>query len=311
MPKTPFTKKNSAKTAAKTANKILTPNPLFEEARRLRLKKRFSQNFLTNPEVLTGIAELMHVGPEDTVLEIGPGAGFLTQRLLEKQPKHLITVELDRRMHLYLWDKFPPEQHANMSLVQHDILSYNFDLVPAPRFKVVGNLPYAITSKIMFLLAGELEQAQYPLRERIQQLTVMVQKEVAERITATPGQRAYNPLSIALQFWFEAHFDFVVPSNAFYPAPKVQSAVVTLTPREKPAAEVHDMALFGRLIRAAFSQKRKTVRNSLLGGSFATPEVLDRVFEATGVNSGLRAEAISIQSFAELANAFGSNPGQS
>jgi 16S rRNA (adenine1518-N6/adenine1519-N6)-dimethyltransferase len=297
MPKAPF-------------DKNLTPNPLFEEARRLRLKRRFSQNFLTNPEVLTGIAELMQVQPEDTVLEIGPGAGFLTGRLLEHNPAQLITVELDRRMHLYLWDKFPPERHPNLKLVQHDILSYNFDEIPAPRFKVVGNLPYAITSKIMFLLAGELEQAQYPLRERIRQLTVMVQKEVAERITAVPGQRAYNPLSIALQFWFEARFDFVVPSNAFYPAPKVESAVITLLPREKPAAEVNDMALFARLVRTAFSQKRKTVRNALLGGNFTTPDVLDRVFEATGVSSGLRAEAISIQSFAELANAFGSNPGQ-
>lgn len=287
-----------------------TPNPLFEEARRLRLKKRFSQNFLTNPQVLERIAELMQIQPEDTVVEIGPGAGFLTERLLAAQPERLITVELDRRMHQYLQEKFPAEQHPNLSLIQHDILSFNFDEVPAPRFKVVGNLPYAITSKIMFLLAGELNQVEYPLRNRIRQLTVMVQKEVAERITALPGQRAYNPLSIALQFWFETRFDFVVPSKAFYPAPKVESAVVTLLPREKPLVDVNDMVLFSRLIRVAFSQKRKTVRNALMGGSFASAEVIDRIFGAVGVDSGLRAEAISIQAFGELANAFGSNSGQ-
>ena len=285
--------------------KTLTPNPLYEEARRLRLKKRFSQNFLTHPGVLDRIADLMQMAPGETLVEIGPGAGFLTERLLPKAEK-LIAVELDRRMCQYLAAKFPPEKNPQLQLVQHDILSFNFDEVPSPRFKVVGNLPYAITSKIMFLLAGELEQRDYPLRHRIQQLTVMV----AERITAVPGQRAYNPLSIALQFWFEPRLDFIVPSNNFYPAPKVESAVITLIPRTEPAAVVHDMALFGRLVRTAFSQKRKTVRNALIGGSFATPEIIDRIFETTGVSSGLRAEAISVQSFGELSNAFGSNTGQ-
>jgi len=288
-----------------------TSNPLFEEARRLRLKKRFSQNFLTNAAVLDRIADLMNLNSSDLLLEIGPGAGFLTERLLARNPQRLIAVELDQRMHEYVQAKFPVAQYPGLQLIQRDILRFNFDEIPAPRFKVVGNLPYAITSKIMFLLAGELEQVHYPLRERISQLTVMVQKEVAERITATPGQRAYNPLSIALQFWFEAHLDFIVPAQAFYPAPKVESAVVTLTPREKPAAEVEDMALFARLVRTAFSQKRKTIRNALLGGSFATAEELDRMFEVTGINSGLRAEAISIHAFGELANAFRSNTRQS
>jgi len=288
-----------------------TSNPLFEEARRLRLKKRFSQNFLTNAAVLDRIADLMNLGSSDVLLEIGPGAGFLTERLLACNSQRLIAVELDRRMHEYLQEKFPVAKYPDLQLIQRDILRFNFDEISAPRFKVVGNLPYAITSKIMFLLAGELEQVHYPLRERISQLTVMVQKEVAERITATPGQRAYNPLSIALQFWFEAHLDFVVPAKAFYPAPKVESAVVTLTPREKPVAEVEDMALFARLVRTAFSQKRKTIRNALLGGSFATAEELDRIFEVTGINSGLRAEAVSIHAFGELANAFRSNTRQS
>jgi 16S rRNA (adenine1518-N6/adenine1519-N6)-dimethyltransferase len=174
----------------------------------------------------------------------------------------------------------------------------------------VGNLPYAITSKIMFLLAGELDQPHYPLRERISQLTVMVQKEVTDRITASPGQRAYNPLSIALQFWFEPHFDFVVPSKDFLPAPKVESAVVTLIPRPAPLVEVQDMTLFAKLIRIAFAQKRKTIRNALLGGSFASADVLDKIFTQVGIDSGLRAEAISIVTFGELANAFGSNTGQ-
>ncbi len=251
----------------------------------------------------------MHLGEEDTILEIGPGAGFLTERLVPKAGK-VIAVELDRYMAEYMRRKFPIASNPNFQVVEQDILKFDFDTVPVPKFKVVGNLPYQITSKIMFLLAGEIDQPVYPLRERISQLTVMVQKEVAERIAAEPGQRAYNPLSIALQFWFEPHLDFLVPARDFCPPPKVESAVVTLIPRPEPLVQVNDMALFGKLIKAAFSQKRKTIRNSLLGASFASGAVLDTVFEAVGVNPSLRAEAISIVTFGELANAFGANASQ-
>jgi 16S rRNA (adenine1518-N6/adenine1519-N6)-dimethyltransferase len=304
-PKTSQPKTSQPKLAQ--PGKSFTPNPLFEEARRLRLKRRFSQNFLINQEVLDRTAALMQLGPDETVLEIGPGAGFLTERLLAAAPEKLIAVELDRRMHQYLQAKLPPDKHPRLDLIQHDILSFDFARIDAPTFKVVGNLPYAITSKILFLLAGELEQSTYPLRDRLRQITVMVQREVAERITAIPGQRAYNPLSIALQFRFETRLDFIVPSNAFYPAPKVESAIITLVPRSGPMTSVDDMVLLGRLVRAAFSQKRKTIRNALIGASFATPERIDQVFEATGISNGLRAEAISVQSFGELSNAFGAN----
>lgn len=288
---------------------IETNNPLLAEARRLRLKKRFSQHFLINQQVVDNIAGLMNLGPDDTIVEIGPGAGFLTEKLVPHAGK-LMAVELDRYMAEYMRRKFPTAQYPQFELVEQDILQFDFNRVAAPKFKVVGNLPYQITSKIMFLLAGELDQPVYPLRERIVQLTVMVQKEVADRITASPGQRAYNPLSIALQFWFEPRFDFVVPARDFCPPPKVESAVVTLIPRPEPLVQVNDMRLFGKLIKAAFSQKRKTIRNALLGASFTDGATLDRVFEIVGVNSGLRAEAISIVTFGELANAFGSNAGQ-
>lgn len=286
-----------------------TNNRLLEEARNLRLKKRFSQHFLIREKVLDDICGLMELSPEDTLLEIGPGGGFLTEKLLATGCQ-LTAVELDRRMCLHLRHKFKPEQYPNLNLVEHDILRYDFDTVQAPKFKIVGNLPYQITSKIMFLLAGELYQADYPLRQRISQLTVMVQKEVAERICASPGQRAYNPLSIALQFWFEPRFDFVVPASDFYPPPKVESAVVTLVPRPEPLAQVNNLEQFSKLVRAAFSAKRKTVRNALLSSSYASGAVIDKIFTETGVDSGLRAEAISIMTFGELANAFGANASQ-
>lgn len=279
-------------------------NKLFVEAKQLRLKKRFSQNFMVNETVLSRITDGMQLNANDPVLEIGAGAGFLTEKLLDTSAQ-VTAIELDRRMCQYLRGKFA--NRSNFNLVEQDILKFDFNAVEAERFKVVGNLPYQITSKIMFLLAGELHQKEYPLRNRIQQLTVMVQKEVAERITAVPGQRAYNPLSIALQFWFDAHLDFVVPSRDFYPAPKVESAVVTLTPLSAPRTSVQDLELFSKLVRIAFAQKRKTVRNALLNGGFASADVLDRIFSQTGIDSGLRAEALSIIAFGELSNAFGSD----
>ncbi|HEY9745963.1 MAG TPA: 16S rRNA (adenine(1518)-N(6)/adenine(1519)-N(6))-dimethyltransferase RsmA [Oculatellaceae cyanobacterium] len=280
------------------------PNNLLEEARQLRLKKRFSQNFLVNETVLDRIADVQHLGERDTVLEIGAGAGFLTEKLLQRGGQ-VIAVEVDPRMCRYLRERFA--NRPNLRLVEQDILKFDFNTIEAPRFHVVGNLPYQITSKILFLLAGELWQMDYPIRKRICQMTVMVQKEVAERIVAVPGQKAYNPLSIALQYWFEARLDFLVPSRDFFPPPKVESAVVTLTPRQAPLMEVKDPAVFSKLIRIAFAQKRKTVRNALLNGGFASATVLDRIFSLTGIDPGLRAEALPIDAFGELSNAFGSD----
>jgi 16S rRNA (adenine1518-N6/adenine1519-N6)-dimethyltransferase len=288
-----------------------TNNLLLEEARHLRLKKRFSQHFLIRETVLKAICDLMDLSPSDQLLEIGPGGGFLTEKLLATGCQ-LTAVELDRRMCKHLRERFPAGQHPNFHLVEQDILKFDFEsfTTATSKFKVVGNLPYQITSKIMFLLAGELYQAHYPLRQQITQLTVMVQKEVAERICAHPGQRAFNPLSIALQYWFEPRFDFVVPASDFYPPPKVESAVVTLFPRPEPLIQVNDLALLSRLVRTAFAQKRKTIRNALMGGSFASGAEIDRIFAQLGIDSNLRAEAISVITFGELSNAFGSNASQ-
>ncbi len=290
----------TAKAATKAKKDELPQNRLWLEARHLRLKRRFSQNFLVNEAVLTSITDCLHLTPEDKVLEIGTGGGFLTDALL-KTGATLTSVEVDRNLCGYLRKKFADT--PNFTLVEADFLRYDLLDTP-PRYKVVGNLPYQITSKILFRLAGELEDIDYPARDRIEQITVMVQKEVAERITARPGQRAYNPLSIALQLRYEAKLEFIVPSKDFYPAPKVDSGVITLIPRSEPLCEIHDYPRFVKLIRMAFAQKRKTVRNALLNASFTDAETLDAIFASVGVDTGLRAEAISIASFGDLANAF-------
>lgn len=348
FPPAPSSKKMYAKKAPVHTEEA--PNRLFLEARRLRLKKRFSQNFLINEAVLQGIVDALQLQADEPVLEIGPGGGFLTEALL-KTGARVTGVEVDRSMCYHLRGKFA--NHPRFRLIEADFLKVEETIMdtefgnakaaslepdaaavsvedttrtentgnalsaepPLPTgkpFKIVGNLPYGITSRIMFKLAGEIEQEQYAWRDRIQQLTVMVQKEVAERITAVPGQRAYNALSIALQLRFDIRLDAIVPARNFYPAPQVDSAVITLTPRQEPLLpEKTDMALFAKLVRTAFSAKRKTVRNALLNGRFATAAVIDQVFAATGIASDLRAEALSIAAFGELTHAFSLHPGQS
>jgi 16S rRNA (adenine1518-N6/adenine1519-N6)-dimethyltransferase len=313
----------------------LLDNPLLTEAKLLRLKRRFSQNFLINPTVLANIANALALKPGDLVLEIGAGAGFLTEALLKTQA-HVTAVELDRAMCLYLQKKFMPDllatKNAPLSdppnrfirLVEGDFLRVQPDVMDKAgpqtaksgasleqgRFKVVGNLPYGITSRIMFKVLGEIEEVEHPWRSRIEQMTVMVQKEVAERITAKPGQKAYNALSIALQLRFQTRIDFIVPSKDFYPAPKVDSALISLILRKHPLIESSKTKHFGQLVRTAFSAKRKTLRNALIQGKFATADEIDAAFHQTGIDPRVRAEALSIEELGALTDAFGLHPGQ-
>lgn len=282
------------------------PNPLLDEARHLRLKKRFAQHFLIDEAVLEHIVETAAPQPDETVLEIGPGSGFLTQKLLKKSGQ-VVAVELERHIAAYLRQKF--EATSNLYIVESDILKLDFTQPPLAEInpiKIVGNLPYNISTPILFMLAGELDQAEHPLRGRISKAILMVQKEVGERICAHPGSKAFNALSVAVQYWFSTELNFIVPARAFYPPPKVESAVVTITPRKQPLVPVKDLAVFSRLVKTAFSQRRKTLKNAL--AAFAEPAVLDKILssvEATyGPVRGLRAEALSIETMGALADAY-------
>ncbi|MBX2861272.1 MAG: 16S rRNA (adenine(1518)-N(6)/adenine(1519)-N(6))-dimethyltransferase RsmA [Vampirovibrio sp.] len=283
---------------------------LFEEAKRLRLKKRFSQNFLIDEAILDRIVGLLSLSSNETVLEIGPGAGFLTERLLPGTGQ-VIAVDVDPRMVQYLSQKFSAEPTTpkdglteSLALVQHDILKFPFEKIPVDQFQVVGNLPYNITSPILFSLVGELDTPKYPLRNRLSRITLMVQKEVGERITATPGEKAYNALSVASQFWFEPELAFMVPAGAFYPKPAVDSAVITLTPRAAPAIEVMDYKMLSRLVKTAFNYRRKTLRNALLHGGWIPASDLDTLLNAVGIDGKIRPQQLSITDFGHLANEY-------
>ena len=291
-------------------------NPLLREAKRFRAKKRFAQHFLIDPAVIEAITQIVAPQADIPLLEIGPGTGFLTDQLL-KHDADLTSVELERSMAYVLRKKF--SDHPRFTLVEQSILSFDFSAygnadgsTPDAPFSVVGNLPYNLTSPILFYLAGELNVPDYPLRRRMQQATIMVQREVGERLTARPGTKAYNSLSIAIQYWFKTEYRLTIPSTAFYPAPKVESAIITLRPRSTPHTPVTDLATFARVVKTAFLQRRKTLKNALL--PLIGVDTLAQIFEAIEPDpathpdakpiAGLRAEALSIETFAALADAW-------
>ncbi len=305
---------------------------LYAEAKRLRAKKRFSQNFLFNAPIINRIVRTVDLQPDETLVEIGPGIGFLTQQLLqaikdsdpnlnpedsnsEKSASKLIGIELERQMIFHLKNKFA--ENPYFQLIENDILKYDFSDIEAEQFKIVGNLPYNISSPILFHLAGELNNPNHPLRQRIQHATLMVQKEVGERICAKPNEKGYNALTIAVQYWFETNYEFTVPNHSFHPQPKVESAIITLSPRLEPLTPISDLNDFSRLIKAAFHQRRKTLRNAL--APFAEQEILDKIFTQVSAQfkddlkdksgetqpiQSKRAQELSIEMLGALANAY-------
>jgi 16S rRNA (adenine1518-N6/adenine1519-N6)-dimethyltransferase len=287
------------------------PNPLKNEARRVLARKRFGQNFLIHQGVIDGIVRSVEPSLHDNVLEIGPGLGFLTRNLIDKVG-HLTAVELDRRMMEYLEIQFSnhPDKEK-LRLISNDIMAVDVMAeMPEGAFKVVGNLPYNITSGVLFKFAGEMTNPDMTLRKRLKQLTFMVQKEVGERIVAQPGCKAYGPLSIALQYWFECQLEFFVPPEAFEPRPKVTSVVLTLYPRPEGLCPVNNLATMQRIIRGTFQQRRKMLRNTLVHDGILTLERMEEALAVAGISSDARPETLSIEDFARVANAVDALPRQ-
>ena len=277
---------------------------LINEAKKVQASKRFSQNFLIDAGVISAISRCLELKATDTVLEIGPGLGFLTQALVQEAGQ-VTAVELDKRLVEYLDTKFTGQD--KLTLISQDFMTYALSDVKVDKFKVVGNLPYNLTSPILLKLVGELDdETPLPLGQ-IEQITVMVQKEVAERMTAQPGGKTYGPLSIALQYRYEVEPEFIVPSKSFMPAPKVTSAVVSLFPRKKPLVELSSPKHFRKLVRSAFSQRRKMLHNTLTHGLGLSMETVQQAFHQVGLDSKLRAEKLTMQQLAALSNALVSN----
>ncbi len=255
----------------------------------IRAKKSLGQNFLKDPHYLAKIADCAGLGQDDNVLEIGPGLGHLTA-VLAARVRNVLALELDDRLIPILEKEFSGIERVVIE--QADALEYAYERLPG-KWKVVANLPYYISTPIIQKLLLH--------RDKFLSLTLMLQKEVAERIAAAPGGKEYGYLSVLVQLYSRPRIEFLVPPGAFTPQPDVDSAVVTLTIFERPAVLLKDEPFFIHVVKAAFSQRRKTLRNSLkqLG---LPKEKMDTALDKTGIDLGRRAETLSVEEFGRLAD---------
>jgi 16S rRNA (adenine1518-N6/adenine1519-N6)-dimethyltransferase len=248
-------------------------------------RKRFGQNFLTDRHYIDRIVAAVDPQLDDNVVEIGPGLGALTVPLLERV-EHLTAIEIDRDLAAKLVAQYPP---ARLTLHNADALEFDFASL-GNDLRVIGNLPYYISSPLLFHVA------QYDANLR--DVTVMLQKEVVERMVALPATPAYGRLSVMLQVRFRVERQFIVPAGAFRPSPKVDSAVARLVPLRADRPQLADEALFARVVTAAFGQRRKTLRNALK--DLTNEEDLERA----GIAPGARGETLSVADFVRLANSL-------
>lgn len=266
-------------------------------------QKKFGQNFLIDTHVLDKIIRSAGVTKDDMVLEIGPGIGSMTQYLAEAA-RAVVAVEIDANLIPILKETLA--DYNNVTVINEDILKVDIKKLAEQYnggrpIKVVANLPYYITTPIIM----GLFESGVP----IDNITVMVQKEVADRMQTGPGSKDYGALSLAVQYYAEPYIVANVPPNCFIPRPKVGSAVIRLTRYEEPPVQVSDPALMFKLIRASFNQRRKTLQNGLNNAaelSF-TKEQIAAAIESLGVSPTIRGEALTLEQFAALANYFSEN----
>ena len=268
---------------------------------RFNFQKKFGQNFLIDTHVLDKIIDASGVTEDDFVLEIGPGIGTMTQYLCERA-REVVAVEIDKNLIPILSDTL--KNYSNVTVINEDILKLDIcklaeDKNQGKPIKVVANLPYYITTPIIM----GLFESHVP----IDSITIMVQKEVAERMQEKPGSKEYGALSLAVQYYAKPEIVANVPPNCFMPRPNVGSAVIRLTRHEKPPVEVEDEKLMFRIIRASFNQRRKTLANGLNNSPeiHLPKEVIQESIVSLGVPENIRGEALSLEQFAELSNEIG------
>ncbi|MDN3956914.1 16S rRNA (adenine(1518)-N(6)/adenine(1519)-N(6))-dimethyltransferase RsmA [Sporolactobacillus laevolacticus] len=263
------------------------------------LKKSLGQNFLIDENILNNIASAADIDEESYVLEIGPGAGALTQ-VLASRGKKVIAVEIDQRLEPVLKDTL--QDFDNVSVHFGDVLKLDLHQIidqecpPGVPVKVVANLPYYVTTPILMkLLTDGLP---------IKTIVVMIQKEVAGRLQAKPGEKSYGSLSIAVQYLAEPKIVMTVPKTVFVPQPNVDSAVIRLDIRPEKKVKVDDETFFYKLVRASFAQRRKTLMNNLINNLYdkTQKELLLEVLEQTGIDPGRRGETLTIEEFARLSD---------
>lgn len=261
----------------------------------IRPQHRLGQNFLTDSWVLDQIVAASGVGPEDLVLEIGPGLGALTQRLVRKAGKVLV-IELDRALVEILRKTLMPEA-PNLEIIQGDAVSVDLHsllrdrLAPGQKACVAANLPYYVTTPLVMRLLEE----DLPLSN----IVVMVQKEVADRMVSPPGSKEYGALSVAVQYHTEPYIVTRVSRGAFLPPPEVDSSVIGLRVRAEPPVDVPRRAFF-QVVKAAFGQRRKTLGNALVAGLHLDKPIVQEILNNAGIDANRRGETLSLEEFASI-----------
>ena len=277
---------------------------LFEETKFLMKKygitanKNLGQNFLIDESVIIDACDSANINKEDLVIEIGPGLGTLTKYILERAGK-VICVELDERMIDILKERF--FLYENFEIINEDILKVDLHkLIKEEKngniknVKIVANLPYYITTPIIMKLLEE--------RLDLQSITVMVQKEVAERLIAVPGEKFTGAITYSVYYYADSENVRIVDKSSFIPEPSVESEVINLKIRENPSVNVNNEELFFKLIKIAFMQRRKTLVNSLSNSGFIEKNKIIEILKQLNINENIRAEKLSIQDFANIAN---------
>lgn len=256
-------------------------------------RKRLGQHFLVDPNILNKVIRTAQVGKEDVVLEVGAGPGGMTLALA-REVKKVIAVEIDPRLVEILKEKVSGCQ--NVAVVKNDILKVDFKHLlkkEARPVKVVANLPYQISTPLLFRFIES--------KEVFSTFTLMLQKEVAERVVALPGKKKYGSLSIFVQLFLDVSTRFFIKPSAFFPPPKVESAVVHMIWKKKPMIQTNDEEWFKRVVRACFGYRRKTLINALRHSGFPLPESIESRMEKIGIDPRRRPETLAIEEFADLA----------
>lgn len=282
--------------------KLYAPSTIADIKQRhnFRLSKSLGQNFITDKNVIEKIVEGAGICEEDLVIEIGPGIGVLTAAAAQIASK-VIAVEIDKKLIPVLSETL--SDFDNVEVINKDILKTNVNSIitksrDAHEFsgdvKIIGNLPYYITTAIIMKLLEEKTEAE--------SITIMMQKEVADRIKAAPGNKTYGALSVAVQYYCETRQVISVPKEVFIPRPKVDSAVLHLSVRKEKPVILTDERIFFACIKSGFGQRRKTLLNSLTGVYGLSKEEVGNILFASGIDSMRRAETLSIEEFASLSN---------
>ena len=280
--------------------KLSNPQKTIEVIQKYQFdfQKKFGQNFLIDGRVLEKIMDAADITKEDFVLEIGPGIGTMTQYLAERA-REVLVVEIDKNLIPILAETL--SEYENVDILNADILKTDLNKIAEEKngghpIKVVANLPHYIRTPIIM----GLFESHVP----VENVTVMVQKEVADRMQAGPGTKDYGALSLAVQYYAEPYIAANVPPNCFMPRPKVGSAVIRLTKHKTPPVQVKNEKLLFQLIRASFNQRRKTLQNGIKnfsGLNFSKEEVAEAL-EQMGVSPTIRGEALTLEQFAQLSN---------